>query len=247
MTEAEWLACTGPEKMLGSLYGKAPSRKMRLAAVGCCRQVAHLLPADERCRLALEVAESYADRQASRKELAQAHAAAEAAFKSTHSWGTCRGMAAVLAAHAVQWASQPTMRRYPDAAASNARNALVWDALPPAAAPGPEVFGESSNHEAVEAAAGAAQAILLRDIFGNPFHPVAVNPAWQTPQVVALAQAAYDQRELPAGTLDTARLPVLADALEEVGCTDQTILDHLRGLGPHVRGCWVVDLLLGKS
>ena len=67
------------------------------------------------------------------------------------------------------------------------------------------------------------------------------------PQVVGLAQAAYDQRELPAGTLDPARLAVLADALEEAGCTDQTILYHLRGPGPHVGGCWAVDLLLGKE
>jgi hypothetical protein len=65
--------------------------------------------------------------------------------------------------------------------------------------------------------------------------------------VVALAQAAYDQRELPAGHLDRARLAILADALEEAGCTDQTILGHLRGPGPHVRGCWAVDLILGKS
>jgi hypothetical protein len=67
-----------------------------------------------------------------------------------------------------------------------------------------------------------------------------------TPQVVAIAQGAYDQRELPAGTLDTSRLAVLADALEEVGCTDPDLLDHLRGPGPHYRGCWAIDILLGK-
>ena len=65
--------------------------------------------------------------------------------------------------------------------------------------------------------------------------------------MVGLAQAAYDERELPSGTLDATRLAVLADALEEAGCPDRTILDHLRGPGPHVRGCWAVDLLLGKS
>ena len=62
-----------------------------------------------------------------------------------------------------------------------------------------------------------------------------------------LAQAAYDQRELPSGTLDTARFVVLADGLEEVGCADADILGHLRGPGPHVRGCWALDLLLGKQ
>jgi hypothetical protein len=65
--------------------------------------------------------------------------------------------------------------------------------------------------------------------------------------VLNLVQAAYDNRLLPSGLLDTARLAVLADALEEVGCTDPHILSHLRGPGPHVRGCHLVDLLLGKT
>ena len=82
---------------------------------------------------------------------------------------------------------------------------------------------------------------------GNPFRPVTLAPGWQTPEVVALAQAAYDQRELPAGQLDPARLAVLADAVEEAGCADADPLGHLRGPGPHVRGCWAVDLLLGRE
>jgi hypothetical protein len=93
----------------------------------------------------------------------------------------------------------------------------------------------------------ATQAALLRDIFGNPFRPAPVAPGWRAPQVVTLAQAAYEQRELPAGSLAPARLAVLADALEEAGCTDPAILNHCRRPGAHVRGCWVVDLLLGKS
>jgi hypothetical protein len=88
---------------------------------------------------------------------------------------------------------------------------------------------------------------LLREVFGNPFRPATITPAWRTPQVVALAQAAYEERELPAGTLDVTRLAVLADALEEVGCDPADLLSHLRGPGPHVRGCWAVDLILGKS
>ena len=88
---------------------------------------------------------------------------------------------------------------------------------------------------------------LLRCIFGNPFRLVTLAPAWLTPTVLALAQAAYDDRVLPAGTLEPARLAVLADALADAGCTDGDLLTHLRGPGPHVRGCWVVDLLLGKE
>jgi hypothetical protein len=65
--------------------------------------------------------------------------------------------------------------------------------------------------------------------------------------LLSLAQAAYDERTVPAGTLDPARLAVLADALEDAGCDNADILSHLRGTGPHVRGCWAVDLVLGRE
>jgi hypothetical protein len=92
----------------------------------------------------------------------------------------------------------------------------------------------------------ATQAAILRDVFGNPFRLPALDPSWRTPAVLALAQAAYDQRALPIGTLKPKRLAVLADALEEAGCTDTPILGHLRGPGPHVRGCWAVATLIDK-
>jgi hypothetical protein len=90
----------------------------------------------------------------------------------------------------------------------------------------------------------------LRDIFDNPFRPIAISAAvlaWHGATVVRLAQTAYDERHLPAGTLDNGRLAILGDALAEAGCTDPNILGHLRGPGPHVRGCWPVDLCLGKA
>ena len=90
-------------------------------------------------------------------------------------------------------------------------------------------------------------ACLLRDLFGNPFQPLVLDPTLRTPAVLALAQATYENRALPAGTLDPKRLAILADALEEAGCTDADILGHLRGPGPHVRGCFVLDTLLDKS
>ena len=88
---------------------------------------------------------------------------------------------------------------------------------------------------------------LLGDIIGSPFAPVAVDPRWLTSTVSNLAQAAYDERIMPSGELDPARLAVLSDCLEESGCDREEILNHLRSAGPHVRGCWVLDLLLGKS
>jgi hypothetical protein len=93
----------------------------------------------------------------------------------------------------------------------------------------------------------AAQAALLRDILGNPFRPVTVSPAWRAPPAVALARAAYDRRGLPSGALDTTRLAVLADALEEAGCDQADLLTYLRGPVPHARGRWVVGLILGKG
>jgi hypothetical protein len=92
-----------------------------------------------------------------------------------------------------------------------------------------------------------AQCILIRDIFGNPFSVASVNPTWRTPAVLGIAQAAYENRHLPAGTLSPERLAILADALEDAGCTDAAILNHLRGPGGHCRGCHVIDLLLQKG
>jgi hypothetical protein len=85
-----------------------------------------------------------------------------------------------------------------------------------------------------------AQAKLLREMIGNPFRPVALNSVWRTPDVLALAQTIYDDRAFE-------RLPVLANALEEAGCHAADILGHCRSEGPHVRGCWVVDAVLGKA
>jgi hypothetical protein len=92
--------------------------------------------------------------------------------------------------------------------------------------------------------------LWMRDIFGNPFRPTALDSAWLTwdgDTIPKLARGIYDKHRLPQGTLDNTRLAVLADALEEAGCTNPDILDHCRKPGEHVRGCWVVDLLLGKE
>src|SRR5262249_40788993 len=88
---------------------------------------------------------------------------------------------------------------------------------------------------------------LGRDIVGNPFRPVPIEPAWVTVTVTNLAATAYEERAMPRGGLGSARLAVLSDALEEAGCTNNDILDHCRKQREHVRGCWVVDLILGKK
>ncbi len=80
----------------------------------------------------------------------------------------------------------------------------------------------------------------IRDIFGNPFRPVTFDPRWRTSDVVGLAQAIYDDKAFE-------RMPILADALMDAGCEEEQIIAHCRGDGPHVRGCWVVDLVLEKT
>ena len=87
----------------------------------------------------------------------------------------------------------------------------------------------------------SAHCDLLRDIFGNPFRPVTLDPAWLTSNVLALARGIYDERAFD-------RMPILADALQDAGCENDDVLNHCRDdKQVHVRGCWVVDLLLGKG
>jgi hypothetical protein len=103
------------------------------------------------------------------------------------------------------------------------------------------IWGPSTRD--VDEAAVAEQAALLRDVVGNPFRPVKLRPAllkWNGGTIPKLAQAIDEGRTF-------ADLPVLADALEEAGCGDESVLAHCRGAGPHVRGCWVIDLILGRK
>jgi hypothetical protein len=96
-----------------------------------------------------------------------------------------------------------------------------------------------------------SQCFLLREIIGDPFRAAAQvdrdRLRWNTGHVSELAKGAYDTRSLPDGTLNPGRLALLADSLEDAGCTDGELLGHLRSPGPHLRGCWAVDLVLGKS
>jgi hypothetical protein len=95
------------------------------------------------------------------------------------------------------------------------------------------------------------QASLFRCIFGNPFRPSPPLPpavlAWNDRTILRLAEAIYEDRQMPAGTLDPGRLGILADALLDAGCNDEDLIQHCRSDGPHARGCWAVDLILGRQ
>jgi hypothetical protein len=115
------------------------------------------------------------------------------------------------------------------------------------ASEGSELF---STWAATLGVGNAVQAAILRDVVHAPFRAIHSRASWRSwnyGTVPQLAWAIYKDRDLPSGHLDNHRLGILADALEDAGCNDQDILAHLRGSGPHVRGCWPVDLLLGKD
>jgi hypothetical protein len=96
------------------------------------------------------------------------------------------------------------------------------------------------HYMVVDEVEAAQQQVLLRDIFGNPFRPAPFSPSWRTDTAVSLAKQMYDARDFGA-------MPIMADALQDAGCDSDDVLSHCRGEGPHVRGCWVVDGVLGLS
>jgi len=127
------------------------------------------------------------------------------------------------------------------------RDASLWVAEPSAWHAGSKAalmatYAETDGDSASSwwANVRAIQTTLVKDIFGNPFNLAPMNPEWITATVISLATAIYDDRAFD-------RLPILADALEDAGCTHVDMLTHCRQPGEHVRGCWPLDLLLGKQ
>jgi hypothetical protein len=217
LNEAEWLACTYPGTMIDFLGAKASDRKMRLWLVACCRRVWHLIPAGP-CRNVLAVAESFADREATLERL--------------------------VAAYNLAWSHIPD-DSHPSVVVSEraAAEAAAYAAFPGKPIKTAEIAALAPDpwSELRKEAERAAQAAILREIFGDlPFQRPAVDPSWLTPNVVTMAQNIYAEKGFDP-------MPVLGDALEDAGCNDAGILVHCRRAEGHVRGCWVVDLLLGKE
>ena len=228
MTEGEWLACRDLELMLRALDPRKHDRKLRLFACACCRRIWHLL--EESSRRVVEVSERYADSAASYEELRAAVSACVGTGTNASARWAVDGAAA---AHAASYR----------ASAESYYRAALYAAGACGEATDPS-RSHSPTRQARELAEAGAQRILLRDIVGNPFRPPqALNPAWLAGDGAAisvLARVIYDERRWED-------LPILADALEEAGCTNADMLNHCRQPGEHIRGCWVVDLLLGKS
>jgi hypothetical protein len=232
VTEAQWLTCTDPRLMLEWLRGKVSDRKLRLFACACCRRIWHLLE-DSRSREAIEVSEQFADGMAREAEVQAAYARAWEAAEAIPDGTSDSRLAAEAAAYAVLlpakrggWDQGSDQLYLANHVAEGVR--LLLHLLP-----GADEFLAHCN--------------LLRDLFSNPYRPAVLSSAWLTAVVLSLAHAANDNRITSSGELDPSRFAVLADALQEAGCTDDAVIDHLRSPGPHVRGCWVLDQLLKKE
>jgi len=272
--EAEWNGCADPTPMLGFLRGKASQRKVQLFAVACVRTVWELLP-DESTRRAVQLTELAADGQVDpleqRKVLQELVPQVNRQY-SDFVCGGCEGPGSIFAAMAVTALNHPqTFTWYLGQTAAETYTAWECVAMARAWTAKEQQRRKSADYddepdatwyEPIEnagyltwdwelAIARTALCALLRDLFGPlPFREVRIEPAWRAwndGAIVRLAEAAYEHREMPSGALDNARLGILADALEESGCSDLELISHLRSPGIHVRGCFAVDAVLGKS
>jgi hypothetical protein len=264
MTEAEWLTCSDVQTMLNLRGVPTDDRKLRLFHVACCREALYLA-SDERLRRGVKLAEQLADDEVFPADIDAAVADIEALIDEANEirrialedydaevGSACGCPRCEADAEAQSFDMNPNIDadfgyRRLDAsytaeallfAGETLRRALVF---PPAWHVGTEgrrllvqMFLKPIDHRLCE---------LVREVFGNPFRHVVLNPhwlAWSDGCVARIAQRLYNERSF-------SDLPILSDALEDAGCDNTDILTHCRSGGEHVRGCWVVDLLLGKT
>ena len=223
MTEAEWMADPDPAAMTEFVRRSGNDRKLRLFACLCCRHVCEGI-----------------DRGATPPEIEVAELVAEGLEE----------------ARALEYARyRLEVRRYPSLRAANVLRAALSDNPLDAAdrtssslidffvyrrLEQPDREGLPLDSPEWDKRVRRKLAAFLREIFGSPFRSITMSSSWLTSDVVGVARGIYDDRAFD-------RLPILADALLDAGCDNEDILAHCRSDGPHVRGCWVVDLVLGKS
>jgi hypothetical protein len=226
MEEAAWLTCNDPNAMLEVVSTRATNRKLRLFVVAFARLVWDTIP-DEEGRTVLLEAERHADGLTGSERLHAYHSQwyrfwlPDQTTPEEQEW--FRSPENLTVVHVLR------LMTYPASWLRKLHQHSTW------------TESVASLHHFVPP--------LFREIFGNPTQPVTIDSSWLTWQsgtIPKLAQTIYEDR-LPSGQFDATRLAILADALEECGCCDKVILEHLRGPGPHVRGCFVIDAILGKS
>jgi hypothetical protein len=252
MNEADWLACKGPQPMLHHIRRKADTRKLRLFAVACCRRIGRVID-DQSHQLILELAERIADGLPEAIDLPgdEARVGEDRACweaRSAYRWASHQAATFTLVGgdpeicpespSGVYYRTISKLEIVPSAASHReaARLAALNGSTAAAQAVARYAHRGANLIRIMRAfhAEREAQADLLRDIMGNPFRRVTIEPSLLTPRVLTLARTAYVERAFD-------QMPILGDELEEAGCQDIAILTHCREPIEHVRGCWVVD------
>jgi len=267
MTEAEWLACTDPAPMLRSLnmrlrssgtrQGRPPDpERFRLFACECGRRLWHLLAQED--QEALRVLEAYIQTRDHKDRFRVRKVHRPAGSRASNAmWLVSRDHPTNLVLRLTTWAKnlatsavweatakKPTSAGNAYLSAARAVGALQQaDKIDQLGSKGPS-DGAAIDWQLASEDELAVQANLLRDIFGNPFRPSPPLPpavlGWNDGTVRRIAEGIYEERAFD-------RLPILADALLDAGCDNEELIAHCRSAGPHVRGCWALDLILGKS
>lgn len=228
MGERVRLACDNPDEMW-MLVADRSDRKLRLLVVALCRQLWNVFR-DQACRNAVEVAERFADGLANEGELYEAHISALDCIDAIRP--------ELYLENAIAPDSTGSPMRAQLRAAEAATDAAGWSHhLHNSYERALDALGEAGDEDSRVCAVA-----LFREIYGNRFlHPVTFDPAWRTSDVMALANGIYAERAFD-------RMPILADALQDAGCDNADILGHMRDAkATHVRGCWALDLILGKE
>jgi hypothetical protein len=224
MTEEEWLVCEDSRQMIRAVVRSqcSANRKLCLFALELCRRVLNRLPRPE-----LLGATDYVERAIDGENVEMP-----------------RGLMHLARVDDAGPRFDMNLAKALDLASMGAHAGGPLGVAGGGAALALNVFNDdSANSPArpIPSDERARLALVCRDIFGNPFRPVAFSPSWRTDTAVAVARQMYDSREFGA-------MPILADALQDAGCDNEDILNHCRDANAtHVRGCWVVDLVLGKE
>ena len=265
MTEAEWMRAAHPWEIVEFVRDPTRDRKLRLLACAACRRVWNPFVPSFVVRTVC-VAEGFADGSVAANDLSGVNeravqVASDAAGDDARSgYGVYTAEAAAYATGASAWhaatcalaasalaacdADFHTLSNYGAGHHTCVSVQANFGGGPPI---GQRLLGGIQGHKIPVrdmppeyAEELAVQAGLIHDIFGNPFRSVTFSPEWRTDTALSLARQMYESREFGA-------MPILADALQYAGCDHDDLLAHCRGDGPHVRGCWVVDLVLGKE
>jgi hypothetical protein len=244
--EYEWLTCSDTQLMLRFLRDAdlLSDRKAHLFAIACYRRVWNELE-DEQLQKSVEFVESSVDGQSGEKE-PRGNDWGQFSRTSLRLWNAT-GISFVSAEFCVQVAArslttegQGLDRAWEETFRQSwARGCVSTEARLLADAQAPADWLAERRRKMRQEERG--QTGLLRDMFGSSFGAISIEPRWLTSDVIDLARVCYDERAFE-------RLPILADALMDAGCDNDEIINHCREQGRgHVKGCWVIDLLLGKS